>query len=182
LKNNVKCNVRVIPLSNYTRQTRYDLPVRPSPNLPNHNAVCLYPSLCFFEGTPISVGRGTPFPFEVFGHPEMKAGSFIFTPSSIPGTSLHPPFEGRPCRGVDLRGYTLQHPEGPEKINLEWLIEVYRDWHGKAVFFTEYFNKLAGNATLQQQIIRGKTEQEIRESWKPGIEKFKKIRKKYLLY
>ncbi|MEI7499943.1 MAG: DUF1343 domain-containing protein [Bacteroidota bacterium] len=182
LKNSVRCNLLVIPLANYTHQTRYELPVRPSPNLPNTNAVYLYPSLCFFEGTVISVGRGTPYPFEVFGHPEMTTGSFTFTPSGIPGSSLHPPFEGLRCHGVDLREFSRNHPDGPNKISLEWLQEAYRDWHGKPGFFTGYFNKLAGNATLQQQIIQGKTEKEIRESWKPGIEKFKKIRGKYLLY
>jgi uncharacterized protein YbbC (DUF1343 family) len=182
LKNNVQCDLRVIPLANYMHQTLYELPVRPSPNLPNINAVYLYPSLCFFEGTVISVGRGTPYPFEVFGHPEMKQRAFSFTPSGIPGTSLHPPFEGIACHGVDLRDYTQKNPGGPRKINLKWLMETYHDWQNKPAFFTDYFNKLAGNATLKQQIIQGKTEKEIRETWKPGIEKFKKIRKKYLLY
>jgi uncharacterized protein YbbC (DUF1343 family) len=182
LKAGVKCRLQVIPLSNYRHQTRYDIPVRPSPNLTNRNAVYLYPSLCFFEGTAISVGRGTSSPFEVFGHPEMKIGSFTFTPESIPGVSVHPPCEGNLCRGVDLRGYTQENPDGPQKINLEWLLSAYRDWGGRPGFFNGYFNKLAGNELLQQQIIQGKTEKEIRESWKPGIERFKKIRAKYLLY
>jgi len=182
LSNGVKCHLQVIPLSGYTHQTRYDLPVRPSPNLPNSNAVCLYPSLCLFEGTAISVGRGTSYPFEVFGCPEMKDMGFTFTPVSIPGVSVHPPYEGVLCHGVDLREYSGKNPGGPKKINLEWLVEACRDWQGKPGFFNGYFNKLAGNATLQQQILSGKTEKEIRESWKPAIEKFKEIRKKYLLY
>jgi uncharacterized protein YbbC (DUF1343 family) len=182
LANGVKCELQVIPLADYNHETRYDLPVRPSPNLTNSNAVYLYPSLCFFEGTVISVGRGTSFPFEVYGHPDLKTGTFTFTPASIPGVSLHPPYEGRLCRGLDLRGYAAQHPEGSQQINLAWLLGAYCDWQGRPGFFTGYFNKLAGNATLQQQILKGKTEKEIREGWKAGIEKFKKIRAKYLLY
>ena len=182
LKNGLQCSLRVVPLANYTHQTRYLLPVRPSPNLPNQNAIYLYPSLCFFEGTVISIGRGTDFPFEVYGHPEMKTGSFTFVPRSMPGISLHPPCEGLTCRGSDLRGYTLKNPECVAMIKLEWLQEAYRDWQGKPGFFNDYFNKLAGNSRLQKQIILGKSTQEIRESWKSGIEKFKKIRMKYLLY
>jgi len=182
LSNGVKCHLQVIPLMGYTHQTMYDLPVRPSPNLPNSNAVYLYPSLCLFEGTAISVGRGTPYPFEVFGCPEMKDMAFTFTPVSIPGVSVHPPYEGVLCHGADLRGYSTKNPGGPKKINLEWLIEACRDWQGNPGFFNGYFNKLAGNAKLQQQIISGKTEKEIRESWKPAIEKFRKTRGKYLLY
>jgi uncharacterized protein YbbC (DUF1343 family) len=183
LKNGLQCSLRVVPLANYSHQTRYILPVRPSPNLPNQNAIFLYPSLCFFEGTVISVGRGTDFPFEVYGHPEMKTGSFTFTPKSIPGTSLHPPCEGLTCRGIDLRGYADKNPDGVASINLEWMLEAHRDWEGiQGGFFNDYFNKLAGNSRLQKQIILGKSEKEIRESWQAGIEKFKKIRMKYLLY
>jgi uncharacterized protein YbbC (DUF1343 family) len=182
LKNGVKCDLRVIPMENYTHQTRCQLPVRPSPNLPNAASVSLYPSLCLFEGTSISIGRGTSFPFQVYGHPDLCYGSFSFTPESLPGYSLHPPLEGRKCRGEDLRNYYQVNPAESGKINLQWLKKAYDGWKGDAPFFNDYFNKLAGNDTLQGQIIRGKSEKEIRESWKPGMEKFKKIRKKYLIY
>lgn len=182
LKKGIQCTLQVIPMANYTHQSRYLFPVPPSPNLPNGNAISLYPSLCFFEGTVISVGRGTDFPFEVYGHPEMIGGLFTFIPRSIPGSSLHPPFEGIECRGFDLRGYSEKFPEGPERINLEWIIGACGNWKNKPGFFTDYFNQLAGNATLKQQIRDGKSEKEIRASWRPGIEKFRKIRIKYLLY
>lgn len=182
LKNGIQCALKVIPMANYKPQSRYLLPVPPSPNLPNGNAISLYPSLCFFEGTVISVGRGTDFPFEVYGHPEMTGGSFSFTPRSIPGSSLHPPFEGIECHGFDLRGYSEKFPECLERINLEWIINVCGNWKNKSGFFTDYFNQLAGNAALKQQILEGKPEKEIRASWRPGIEKFRKIRIKYLLY
>ncbi|MFZ4521852.1 MAG: exo-beta-N-acetylmuramidase NamZ family protein [Bacteroidales bacterium] len=182
LKSTKKCDLRVIPLENYTHQTRYALPVKPSPNLPNSTAVNLYPSLCFFEGTNISVGRGTPFPFQAYGHPDLHYGSFSFTPESIPGISLHPPMEGKRCLGEDLRKYYSENPVGSDRIILAWLIKSYHAWKNKSNYFTGYFNKLAGNDTLQKQIKQGKSEKEIRKSWQPGIEKFMKIRAKYLLY
>ena len=182
LKNKVKCDLRVIPLANYLHQTRCVLSVKPSPNLPNQTAINLYPSLCLFEGTKISIGRGTTFPFQVYGHPELNYGTFAFTPVSIPGVSLHPPLEGRKCRGEDLRNYYSLNPNDSGRIILGWIIQAYRNWDDKKNFFTDYFNKLAGNASLREQIIQGKSEKEIRQSWKPGIEKFKKIRAKYLLY
>jgi uncharacterized protein YbbC (DUF1343 family) len=182
LKNMVRCELQVIPIENYTRQTQCVLPAKPSPNLPNIIAIRLYPSLCFFEGTSISIGRGTSFPFQVYGHPELGYGNFLFTPESIPGASLHPPMEGRICRGEDLRNFYTDNPGETGKIILGWLIKAYQDWNDKTPFFTDYFNTLAGNATLQQQIIQGESEKKIRLSWKPGIEKFKKVRRKYLIY
>jgi uncharacterized protein YbbC (DUF1343 family) len=182
LKNRVRCELKVIPMENYTHQTHCVLPARPSPNLPNPDAISLYPSLCFFEGTGISIGRGTPFPFQVYGYPDPAYGPFSFTPVSLPGESLHPPLEGRVCHGEDLRNFYTDNPSESGKIILKWLVKAYRGWKGETSFFTDYFNKLAGNPTLQEQIILGKSETDIRLSWKPGIEKFKKIRKKYLLY
>ena len=182
LKNRIKCDLRVIPLENYNHQTRCTLSAKPSPNLPNATAIQLYPSLCFFEGTHISIGRGTAFPFQVYGHPDLEYGSFSFTPGSIPGISLHPPLEGMICHGEDLRTYYPDNPKESGKLILQWLIKAYKNRGDNASFFTNYFNKLAGNNTLQQQIVQGKSEKEIRQSWKPGIEKFKKIRAKYLLY
>lgn len=182
LKNGVKCNLRVIPVKNYSHQDRCGLPAKPSPNLPNADAILLYPSLCFFEGTPVSVGRGTPFPFQVYGHPELKYCKFIFTPVGIPGKSAHPPLEGERCFGEDLREYYMKNPGESGKVKLTWLLESYKAWKDKNTFFTDYFNKLAGNNILQQQITQGKSEKVIRQTWQPGVEKFKKIRKKYLLY
>ncbi|MDP1624005.1 MAG: DUF1343 domain-containing protein [Bacteroidales bacterium] len=181
LKNGIKCDLRVIPIENYTHQSHYALPEKPSPNLPNQCSVILYPSLCFFEGTHISVGRGTPFPFQVYGHPELTDGLFTFTPKSIPGVSLRPPMEGQVCRGEDLRQICINSLDSG-RIDLGWLIKAYGNWNNKTAFFTDYFNKLAGNATLQLQIIQGKSEHEIQKNWQPGIEKFKKIREKYLIY
>ena len=167
MKNKVKCDLKVIPLVNYTHQTRCLITAKPSPNLPNPAAINLYPSLCFFEGTNISIGRGTTFPFQVYGHPDLSYGTFSFTPVSIPGASLHPPMEGRKCYGEDLRKYYSDKPNESGKIILIWLMKAYKGWKGGSDFFTDYFNKLAGNANLQKQIIQGKSEREIRESWKP---------------
>ncbi len=182
LKNKIKCDMQVVPLGNYNHQTRYRVPVKPSPNLPNPEAVYLYPSLCFFEGTCISVGRGTSFPFQVYGHPELTYGTFSFIPESTPGVSLHPPLEGRTCFGEDLRQFYADNPGESGKLLLRWLIRACRDWNGQTPFFTGYFDKLAGNSSLQKQIINGKSEKEIRQSWIPGIKKFMKVREKYLLY
>lgn len=182
LKNKVQCDLEVIPLYNYSRQTRCTLQVRPSPNLPNMESIYLYPSLCFFEGTNISIGRGTDFPFQVYGHPDLTYGDFVFTPKSVAGASVHPPQEGKACRGEDLRNYFIDKPEMMGQLQTQWLIRAYQGWRGKEPFFNAYFEKLAGSARLREQIVQGKKENEIRASWKPGIEKFKKIRKKYLLY
>ncbi len=182
LKGGMKCDLRVIPMENYTHRSRCVLPERPSPNLPNEIAVKLYPSLCFFEGTCISAGRGTPYPFQVYGYPGSGFGTFMFTPESIPGISLHPPLEGEKCNGEDLRNYYVSHPADEGKLNLNWLIKAYNGRDKTKPFFNGFFNKLAGNATLQQQITDGISEKKIRESWKPGIEKFRKIRQKYLIY
>lgn len=182
LKNREQCELHVVPLENYTHYVQCVLPVKPSPNLPNANAVRLYPSLCLFEGTGISIGRGTEFPFEVYGHPASGSGTFSFTPESKPGASDHPLYEGKRCRGEDLRNFYVENPGESGKIILKWLIGSYKEWNGKTPFFTDYFNKLAGTSKLQQQIIQGKSEKEIRQSWRTGINKFRKIREKYLLY
>ncbi len=181
LKNGLKCDLKVIRLTNYNHETMVELTEKPSPNLPNPNAVWLYPSLCLFEGTTFSIGRGTGFPFEVFGHPQMKSAPFSFTPRSIPGASLHPPFENRECHGIDLRGFLVKHPEQKGRIQLGWLLAGFHSSSPDG-FFNDYFNKLAGNATLQRQIREGKPETEIRASWQKGISRFLKIRKRYLLY
>lgn len=182
LSGKITCDLTVVPLSGYTRQTRMKFLAPPSPNLSDSNALYLYPSLCFFEGTIMSVGRGTPFPFEVFGHPDFPDTTFAFTPVSIPGKALHPPFEGMTCRGIDLRDFYELNPGCLGGINLCWLITAYERMKRKEEFFNNYFDKLAGSDALRKNILRGKNEEEIRRSWKADLLKFKKIRSRYLLY
>lgn len=181
LKDGVKCRLTIIKCLNYTHKTIYELPVKPSPNLPNHTSVLLYPSLCFFEGTNVSVGRGTPYPFQVFGSPKLPDRGFSFTPVSTPGAK-NPPFLGVKCFGTDLRHAITSRIVPDPKINLEWLIRAYNDYPDKNDFFTSYFDVLAGGPVLREQISAGMTADEIRKSWRKDLEEFKKIRKKYLLY
>lgn len=182
LKDSVECSLKVIPLKNYNHDMIVKLPIKPSPNLPNWKAVYLYPSLCFFEGTVISVGRGTSLPYQIFGHPDLK-GSFKFTPKSTPGASLHPKLEGKQCHGTDLTGYAKMYNRQPRLLNLKWLIKAYKRLNKlHKPFFNGYFNYLAGTAVLQQQIKDGLSIKEIRQSWQKDLNQFKKIRSKYLLY
>lgn len=178
LNNNIQCELTVIPLSNYTHETRYSLPVKPSPNLPNDTAINLYPSLCFFEGTAISAGRGTDKQFQVFGAPELPQDQFdySFTPQANEGAK-YPKFKGEKCFGRNLE-------ENPvlNQVNLEWLIEAYQAYPDTSKFFNNFLVKLAGTKNLQQQIEAGMSAEAIRESWKDGLENFQKIRKQYLLY
>ena len=180
LKNQVNCNLTVIKCKNYNHNKFYQLPVKPSPNLPSINSIYLYPSLCFFEGTIISVGRGTPYPFEIIGHPDFSQGNYSFTPKSTPGASLHPPFKNQQCNGYYLKDFFNEN--NTNKIHLKYLIEMYDFFKDKDDFFNSFFDKLAGTDKLRLQIIAGKSEKEIRKSWKPQINKYKKIRTKYLLY
>ncbi len=181
LKDGVKCDLTVIPCTGYTHSTYYTLPVKPSPNLPNQNSVYLYPSTCFFEGTNLSLGRGTSFPFQVYGSPLLPDRGFSFTPESVAGAK-NPPLLGVKCFGVDLRDATERGIVPKPEINLDFVISAYNDFPEKDKFFTPYFEKLAGGPALREQIQNGMTAQQIRESWKPGLEKFGKIRAKYLLY
>jgi uncharacterized protein YbbC (DUF1343 family) len=182
LKNGVTCRLSVITLQNYKRGARFRLQAWPSPNLVSMNAIFLYPSLCFFEGTMMSVGRGTLYPFEVFGHPAWLKCSFTFVPKSLPGMSAHPLYEGRECRGIDLRLITNDHPELLGSIQLSWLIAAYTDLGSDPGFFNSYFDQLAGTAKLRDQIVSGLSEEEIRQSWQPDITRFKEVRARYLLY
>jgi len=183
LKNHIKCRLKIIKVSNYTHQKTYTLPVHPSPNLNSQQSVILYPSLCFFEGTALSLGRGTQFPFQVVGHPLLKNKyQFSFTPVSIPGMSDNPPLKGQTCYGIDLRNYNTGLIRSSGKLNLGWLLNMYRIFPDKEHFFTAYFTKLAGSPELRKQMEAGKSEEEIRKSWEPGLTHFKQIRKKYLLY
>ena len=181
LKDRMICDLQIIPMDNYTHQTLYTLPVSPSPNLTNMNAIYLYPSLCLFEGTVTSIGRGTPYPFEIYGHPSFKGFSFEFTPQLTKGTGT-PLYKGLLCRGIDLRDFYKTHPRLFGRINLTWLIMAFKTLGSDPRFFNEAFDRLAGTPDLKKQIIEGKTEQEIRMSWQEGLAKFREIRKKYLIY
>ncbi len=181
LKNSVKCRLSVIKCNNYTHKTLYELPVKPSPNLPNQNSIYLYPSICFFEGTNISLGRGTSFPFQVYGSPKLPDTGFSFTPESVQGAK-NPPLLGEKCFGVDLRNALADKIVPSGKVNLEWVIYAYNRYPDKENFFTSYFDVLASGPILREQIQKGMIAEEIRATWKDGLEKFGKIRGKYLLY
>ena len=171
-----KCELIVIEMENYTHNTNYDLPIKPSPNLPNARAVNLYPSLCLFEGTTISIGRGTDYPFQHFGAPYLKS-NYSFIPKSGAG-SKYPKHEDIMCFGTDLRfqdNYLTT-------INLNWIIEAYKQCPEKEEFFNNFFDKLAGTDKLRKQIIAGKTAKEIKATWQEGLTSFKKQRRNYLIY
>jgi len=171
-----QCNMTVIEMENYTHDMSYDLPIKPSPNLPNARSINLYPSLCLFEGTNVSVGRGSDYPFQQFGAPYLES-NYSFTPESGDG-SKYPKHENIECFGTDLRfqeNYLTA-------INLDWLVESYNNCPKKEKFFNSFFDKLAGTDKLRLQIIKGKTTKDIKESWKVELDQFKEIRQKYLLY
>lgn len=176
LKNGLRCDLDIIKVKGYTHNSRYSLPIAPSPNLPNDRSINLYPSLCFFEGTPISVGRGTDRPFQQFGHPNLKLYSYVFTPTSMPGAK-NPKLKGQNCYGRNLSDY-----KELDALDLSFLIQVYQQFDEKDDFFTSFFNLLAGNKSLVNQIEQGLSSSEIKSSWTEGLESFKAIRKKYLLY
>ncbi len=179
LENKVKCNLKVIKVDNYSHLDKYDLPISPSPNLPNYLSVRLYPSLCFFEATSVSVGRGTDFPFQVLGGVKPELGEFQFTPKSIPGVAINPLNKNKKCYGIDLR----ELKEIPE-FTLQFFLEFYSKYKNKNEFLTRenWLNQLAGTDDLIQQIRAGKNEAEIFRSWNPALENYKTLRKKYLLY
>jgi uncharacterized protein YbbC (DUF1343 family) len=173
--------VTVIPCESYTHSMHYSLPVRPSPNLPNDRAIALYPSLCWFEGTEVSVGRGTPYPFQLLGFPGCTAGKFIFTPEDIPGVAPNPPFEHQQCSGLDLRETPNQQTN---QLELNWLLQMYNAYPDKDHFFLSngFFDKLSGTASLRQMVVAGKNAEDIRSSWQEGLQRYRAMRKKYLLY
>ena len=175
----LKCKLTVIPLKNYDRKASYHLPVKPSPNIPNSDAVLLYPSLGLFEGTVISLGRGTNFPFQVIGHPQYSDTSFYFIPKET-SLSKTPKYLNEKCYGLDLRKdpYLRNHPK---KMNIVWLRKMNVNLK-RFDFFDKNFNYHSGNLELQEQIKNDVTDEEIRKSWQLDIDKFKKIRGKYLLY
>ncbi|MDX9883014.1 MAG: DUF1343 domain-containing protein [Prolixibacteraceae bacterium] len=182
LRDSVQCDMEIVPLENYTHATRYQLPVAPSPNLPDMKSVYLYPIVCFFEGAQVNEGRGTYKPFQQFGAPYYTPKDHSYIPVSIPVLSLRPRFENDICYGYDLSGMELAGLQEIEQVRLNYLIEFYEKSGMKDSFFTDFFENLAGSDTLRKQIIGGQTEEQIRESWKTGLNRYKEIRKKYLLY
>lgn len=175
LAKGIKCKIQIIKCKNYTHHSVYNLPVRPSPNLPGMRSVYLYSSLGMFEGTSISVGRGTDFPFQALGHPKINSTMFSFIPVSKPGAK-NPLYENIKCFGIDLRKST------DSTFTLKYVLEMYKLIPQKESFFNPLFNKLAGNDELIMQIKAGKSEKEIKDSWEKDLIDFRKIRKKYLLY
>ena len=170
------CKLEVINMINYNRNNLYELPIKPSPNLPNSKSINLYPSLCLFEGTNVSVGRGTDKPFQHFGSPFLKFYSYAFIPKSGPGSKF-PKHENKTCTGRNLETYPYL-----SSINLSWLIESFKQTSMQEDFFNSFFDKLAGSDKLRTQIISGLDEKEIKSSWESGLKEFKKTREKYLLY
>lgn len=179
LKDSVKCDLTIIPVANYNHQMAYSLPIKPSPNLPNDLSIRLYPSLCFFEATNMSIGRGTYFPFQVIGYPKADMGTFQFTPQSIPGMAKSPKQEGQVCYGVDLRSESLN-----DRFTLEYFIRYYRKFEKEEDFLSSanWFNLLAGTDQVLKMIREGYQWPEIEKSWQEELSDYKKMREKYLLY
>ncbi len=190
LTNGVKCKITIIPVANYAHDMPYTLPVKPSPNLNTQQSILLYPSLCLFEGTIFSQGRGTYFPFSILGNPDMKDKyTFSFTPTSIKGMAETPLHMDKVCYGLDLRNYDTEILRKNKQVNIAWMIELYNAYPYKEKFFDSKqskemgsIDKLAGVATFKEQIIAGVSESAIRKSWEPGLNAYKEMRKKYLIY
>lgn len=172
-------NLKVIRVDGWQHGDSYELKIKPSPNLPNAKSIALYPSLCLFEGTTISVGRGTYYPFQMIGAPDKNLGEFSFTPTPIEGFDKNPLHKGQTCYGIDLRD---EH--NPQGFSLKYLIEMYKNSSNKEKFFNSnnFFEKLSGDAQLRSDIINGKSEQEIKARWETELNRYKKLRNQYLLY
>ncbi|HPN68660.1 MAG TPA: DUF1343 domain-containing protein [Saprospiraceae bacterium] len=190
LAGGAKCKITIIPVANYNHEMEYELPVAPSPNLNTAQSILLYPSTCMFEGTYLNHGRGTYFPFTVLGSPELKGKyTFSFTPTSIKGMAETPLFMNQVCYGLDLRNYDVIQLRKSKKINIQWIMELYKAHPNKEKFFDSSLSKemgtierLIGSGLFRQQIIDGTSEAEIRKSWEPGLSEYKKMRLQYLLY
>jgi uncharacterized protein YbbC (DUF1343 family) len=190
LTNKVKCSLKIIPVANYNHSMYYTLPVKPSPNLNTQQAIMLYPSTCMFEATYLNHGRGTYFPFTVIGAPYLKGlYDFSFTPKSIKGMAETPLFMDQVCYGLDLRNYDVSLLLKSKKINLNWIIELYKASPQKEKFFDSKLSRemntiemQIGTSQFRQQIMAGVSEEEIRKSWEPGLSNYKKMQKKYLIY
>jgi uncharacterized protein YbbC (DUF1343 family) len=179
LNNGKTCELTVIPCAEYNHNSYFELPIKPSPNLPNITSIYAYPSLCWFEGTCISIGRGTNLPFQQFGFPNCKVGEISFTPKEIPGVSTNPPFENQLCKGIKV-----SFEKRPTQLNLSWLMSMYASYPNKEKFFSapNFFDKLAGSSQLRKQVVEGVSEVDIRASWQADLDHYKTVRKKYLLY
>ena len=179
LKDGINCQLRVVPVLNYKHSDRVHVEIKPSPNLPNDLAIRLYPSLCFFEATDVSIGRGTEFPFQVIGYPDSTFGSFTFTPHAIKGMAMNPPQKDKKCYGIDLRNESLDH-----RFTLKYLLMFRDKFPNDSAMITRerWFNLLAGNNTLLQDVKNGLTEKEIRKHWQKELEEYGKLRKRYLIY
>ena len=190
LTGKVKCKIKIIPVANYNHDMPYTLPVKPSPNLNTQQSILLYPSTCMFEGVYVNHGRGTMFPFTVLGSPELKGKyEFSYTPTGIKGMAETPIFMNEVCYGLDLRNYDTELLRKSKKINIQWIMELYKAHPHKEKFFDSKLSKQMNNIEIQigsglfrQQIIDGVSEEVIRAGWEPGLSEYKKMRKKYLLY
>ncbi len=190
LPNGAQCTIKIIQVANYNHEMPYTLPVKPSPNLNTQQSVMLYPSTCLFEGTALNHGRGTYFPFTVFGSPLLKGQyDFSFTPTGIPGMAETPLHMNQVCYGLDLRTYDVEKLRASKKINIQWMMELYKAFPQKEKFFDftqskemGNIDRLAGTTQFEEQIVAGVSEEEIRKSWEPGLGQYKEMRKKYLLY
>lgn len=177
-KGEKKCDLTVVTLENYTHKSKYELPVIPSPSLPNYQSVRLFPLLCLFEATDFSIGRGTDFPFQVIGYPDTQFGNFTFTPGTRVGMSAHVEQQGNQCYGIDLRGLKADSI----RFTLKYILDFYNKIPDKFFARPDFFDKLAGTDKLRRQILAGWTEKQIRESWTEELSEYKAMRKKYLLY
>lgn len=183
LANGVKCKLTIVKMKGYDRNMHYVLPISPSPNLPNDTAIVLYPSLCFLEGTPISIGRGTEKPFQIIGFKGFTGGDFTFTPRRISGKSEHPKFKNELCNGFYLdKKYDEILSSSNRQLQLDILINMYQAYPDKENFFTPFFSKLAGTKKLEEQIKNGLSQEQIRKSWQEDLNRYQKLREKYLLY
>lgn len=187
---NKQCRLKIIPVKNYDHEMEYVLPVKPSPNLNTQQSIMLYPSTCLFEGVALNHGRGTQFPFTVFGAPSLKGKyDFSYTPISIPGMSESPLYKNEICYGLDLRNYDVSQLRKSKQINIQWMIDLYNAFPDKEGFFDRSLSNqignidgLVGTADFKEQVKAGKSVKEIRASWEPGLSQYKEMRKKYLLY
>ena len=181
LKDGIQCDIKVIKCKNYTHASMYQLPVKPSPNLPDMRSIYLYPSTCYFEATPVSLGRGTTTAFQMYGHPNMKGYKFSFTPRSIPGAKF-PPQLDKECFGVDLRKTPSIEVINKAGINLEYVVDAYKNLNLDDHFFRSFFENLIGQGYVRKMIKEGKTAAEIKAMWAGDVAKFKEQRRPYLLY